>query len=76
MFDNLSDKLDKAFHILKGTENMKVVAENFKRSTSYLMPMWISKDFTTRVKRKSTGQNVLHYFAARTVIGKVGQRWT
>jgi signal recognition particle subunit SRP54 len=65
MFDNLSDKLDKALHLLKGhgkitdvkvADTLKVVRRalldadvNFK----------IAKDFTTRVKDKAIGENVL-----------------
>ncbi|MDA8917751.1 signal recognition particle protein [Flavobacteriaceae bacterium] len=65
MFDSLSSKLDKAFQVLKGhgkiteinvTETLKEVRRalldadvNFK----------IAKDFTTRVKEKALGQDVL-----------------
>lgn len=65
MFDNLSDKLDKAFHILKGHGKITEinVAETLKEVRRALLDadvnFKIAKDFTTRVKEKAIGQNVL-----------------
>jgi signal recognition particle GTPase len=44
MFDNLSDKLDKAFHILKGHGKItEVNVETLKEVRFYLTPMLILK---------------------------------
>jgi signal recognition particle subunit SRP54 len=65
MFDNLSDKLDKAFHILKGHGKITEVnvAETLKEVRRALLDadvnFKIAKDFTTRVKEKAIGQDVL-----------------
>jgi signal recognition particle subunit SRP54 len=65
MFDNLSSKLDKAFHILKGHGKITEVnvAETMKEVRRALLDadvnFKIAKDFTTRVKDKAIGQNVL-----------------
>jgi signal recognition particle subunit SRP54 len=65
MFDNLSDKLDKALHILKGHGKITEVnvAETLKEVRRALLDadvnFKIAKDFTTRVKEKAIGQNVL-----------------
>lgn len=65
MFNNLSDKLDKAFHILKGHGKITEVnvAETLKEVRKALLDadvnFKIAKDFTTRVKDKAIGQNVL-----------------
>lgn len=65
MFDNLSDKLDKAFHILKGHGKITEVnvADTLKEVRRALLDadvnFKIAKDFTTRVKEKAIGQNVL-----------------
>ncbi|NHM06344.1 signal recognition particle protein [Flavobacterium sp. CYK-4] len=65
MFDNLSDKLDKAFHILKGHGKITEinVAETLKEVRRALLDadvnFKIAKEFTTRVKDKAIGQNVL-----------------
>jgi len=65
MFDNLSDKLDKAFHILKGHGKITEVnvAETLKEVRRALLDadvnFKIAKDFTTKVKDKAIGQNVL-----------------
>jgi signal recognition particle subunit SRP54 len=65
MFDNLSDKLDKAFHILKGHGKITDVnvADTLKEVRRALLDadvnFKIAKDFTTRVKEKAIGQNVL-----------------
>ena len=65
MFHNLSDKLDKAFHILKGHGKITEVnvAETLKEVRRALLDadvnFKIAKDFTTKVKEKAIGQNVL-----------------
>jgi signal recognition particle subunit SRP54 len=65
MFDNLSDKLDKAFKILKGQGKITEinVAETLKEVRKALLDadvnFKIAKDFTDRVKEKALGQNVL-----------------
>ncbi|AXT53013.1 signal recognition particle protein [Aquimarina sp. BL5] len=65
MFDNLSDKLDKALHILKGHGQITEVnvAETLKEVRRALVDAdvnyKIAKDFTATVKQKALGQNVL-----------------
>ena len=65
MFNNLSDKLDKAFHILKGHGKITEVnvAETLKEVRRALLDadvnFKIAKDFTTKVKEKAIGSNVL-----------------
>ncbi len=65
MFDNLSDKLDKALHLLKGHGSITEVnvAETLKEVRRALLDadvnFKIAKDFTTAVKDKALGQNVL-----------------
>jgi signal recognition particle subunit SRP54 len=65
MFDNLSEKLDKAFHILKGHGKITEinVAETLKEVRRALLDadvnFKIAKDFTSKVKDKAIGQNVL-----------------
>ena len=65
MFDNLSEKLDKAFHTLKGHGKITEinVAETLKEVRRALLDadvnFKIAKDFTTKVKDKAIGENVL-----------------
>lgn len=65
MFNNLTDKLDKAFHVLKGHGKITEinVAETLKEVRRALLDadvnFKIAKDFTSRVKEKAMGQNVL-----------------
>lgn len=65
MFDNLSEKLDKALHTLKGHGKITEinVAETLKEVRRALLDadvnFKIAKDFTTKVKDKAIGQNVL-----------------
>lgn len=65
MFNNLSEKLDKAFHILKGHGKITEVnvADTLKEVRRALLDadvnFKIAKDFTTRVKEKAMGQDVL-----------------
>jgi signal recognition particle subunit SRP54 len=65
MFNSLSDKLDKALHILKGHGKITEVnvADTLKEVRRALLDAdvnyKIAKDFTTTVKEKAIGQNVL-----------------
>jgi len=65
MFSSLSDKLDKALHVLKGHGKITEVnvAETLKEVRRALLDadvnFKIAKDFTTRVKEKAIGENVL-----------------
>ncbi len=65
MFNNLSEKLDKAFHILKGHGKITEVnvADTLKEVRRALLDadvnFKIAKDFTTKVKEKAIGQDVL-----------------
>ena len=65
MFDNLSDKLDKALHVLKGHGQITEinVAETLKEVRRALLDadvnFKIAKNFTNVVKEKALGQNVL-----------------
>jgi len=65
MFNNLSEKLDKALHVLKGHGSITEVnvAETLKEVRRALLDadvnFKIAKEFTKRVKEKALGQNVL-----------------
>lgn len=65
MFENLSDKLDRALQVLKGRGQITEinVAETTKEIRRALLDAdvnyKIAKDFTTKVKNKAIGQNVL-----------------
>jgi len=65
MFNNLSDKLDKALHVLKGHGKITEVnvAETLKEVRRALLDadvnFKIAKEFTNRVKEKALGANVL-----------------
>ena len=65
MFNNLSEKLDKALHVLKGHGSITEVnvAETLKEVRRALLDadvnFKIAKDFTTTIKEKALGQNVL-----------------
>ncbi len=65
MFDSLSDKLDKALHVLKGHGQITEVnvAETLKEVRRALVDAdvnyKIAKDFTNVVKEKALGQDVL-----------------
>jgi signal recognition particle subunit SRP54 len=65
MFSNLSEKLDKALHTLKGHGKISEinVAETLKEVRRALLDadvnFKIAKDFTTKVKEKAIGQDVL-----------------
>ncbi|MCC7502927.1 MAG: signal recognition particle protein, partial [Flavobacteriales bacterium] len=65
MFENLSDKLERAFKVLKGQGQITEinVAETMKEVRRALLDADVNyktaKDFTDRVKAKALGQNVL-----------------
>ncbi len=65
MFNNLSEKLDKALHVLKGYGRISEinVAETLKEVRRALLDAdvnyKIAKEFTNKVKEKALGQNVL-----------------
>jgi len=65
MFDNLSEKLDKALHVLKGQGSITEVnvAETLKEVRRALLDadvnFKIAKEFTNKVKQEALGQNVL-----------------
>jgi signal recognition particle subunit SRP54 len=65
MFDSLSSKLDKAFQVLKGHGKITEinVAETLKEVRRALLDadvnFKIAKEFTTKVKEKALGQDVL-----------------
>ena len=65
MFQNLSEKLDKAFSVLKGHGKISEinVAETLKEVRRALLDADVSfkiaKEFTTKVKEKAIGQDVL-----------------
>jgi|TARA_B110000977_G_scaffold197358_1_gene279716 signal recognition particle subunit SRP54 len=65
MFNNLSEKLDKALHVLKGHGRISEinVAETLKEVRRALLDAdvnyKIAKEFTNKVKEKAIGQNVL-----------------
>src|SRR5690606_14393973 len=65
MFDNLSEKLDKAFHVLKGHGQISEVnvAETVKEIRRALVDADVSykiaKDVTGRIKDEALGQKVL-----------------
>jgi signal recognition particle subunit SRP54 len=65
MFNNLSEKLDKALHLLKGQGSITEVnvAETLKEVRRALLDadvnFKIAKEFTNKVKQDALGQNVL-----------------
>ncbi len=65
MFENLSEKLDKAFSVLKGHGKITEinVAETLKEVRKALLDADVSykiaKDFTKKVKNQALGQDVL-----------------
>jgi signal recognition particle subunit SRP54 len=77
MFGGLQDKLDKAFHTLKGHGQISEinVAETVKEIRRALLDADVSfkiaKDFTTTVKEKAIGQNVLTSLKPGQVLTKI-----
>ncbi|WP_019038997.1 signal recognition particle protein [Psychroflexus tropicus] len=77
MFDSLSDKLDKAFHVLKGHGQITEVnvAETLKEVRRALVDadvnFKIAKEFTNLVKEKALGQNVLKSLKPNQLMVKI-----
>lgn len=75
MFDNLSEKLDKALHVLKGHGQITEinVAETLKEIRRALLDadvnFKIAKEFTNRVKRKGNRRKRTYYLAAGATNG-------
>lgn len=79
MFESLSNKLDKAFQVLKGHGKITEinVAETLKEVRRALLDadvnFKIAKDFTTRVKEKALGQKVLTSLKPGQLLVKIVQ---
>ncbi len=77
MFENLQDKLDRAFKVLKGQGNITEinVAETMKEIRKALLDADVNfktaKTFTDGVKEKALGQNVLRTIAPGQLLTKI-----
>jgi signal recognition particle subunit SRP54 len=77
MFENLSEKFDRAFKVLKGHGHITEinVAESLKEVRKALLDadvnFKIAKDFTDQVKEKALGQNVLTSVAPGQLMVKI-----
>lgn len=77
MFENLSDKLDRAFKVLKGHGTITDIniAETLKEVRRALLDAdvnyKIAKSFTDRIKEKALGQNVLTAVAPGQLMVKI-----
>jgi signal recognition particle subunit SRP54 len=77
MFENLSDKLERAFKVLKGQGQITEinVAETTKEIRRALLDADVNfktaKDFTDRVKAKALGQNVLMSVSPGQLLTKI-----
>jgi len=77
MFDSLSDRLDRAFKIIKGEGRISEInlAETLKEVRRALLDAdvnyKIAKDFTNTVKEKALGQNVLTSIKPNEMIIKI-----
>jgi len=77
MFNNLSDKLDKAFHVLKGHGKITEVnvAETLKEVRRALLDADVSykvaKQFTDTVKEKALGENVINSVSPNQLMVKI-----
>ncbi|MBL8000820.1 MAG: signal recognition particle protein [Flavobacteriales bacterium] len=77
MFENLSDKLERAFKVLKGQGQISEinVAETVKEIRRALLDADVNyktaKDFTDRVKTKALGQNVLTSISPGQLLTKI-----
>ncbi|MFN8407348.1 MAG: signal recognition particle protein [Sphingobacteriaceae bacterium] len=77
MFENLQDKLDRAFKVLKGQGNITEinVAETVKEIRKALLDADVNyktaKSFTDSVKEKAIGQNVLKSIAPGQLLTKI-----
>lgn len=77
MFDNLSDKLDRAFKVLKGHGKISEinVSETVKEIRKALLDAdvnyKVAKEFTDRVKEQALGQNVLTSISPGQLLTKI-----
>jgi signal recognition particle subunit SRP54 len=77
MFENLSDKFERAFKVLKGQGSITEinVAETLKEVRRALLEADVNfktaKDFTTTVKEKALGQNVLTSVSPGQLLTKI-----
>jgi signal recognition particle subunit SRP54 len=77
MFENLSEKFDRAFKVLKGQGKITEinVAETVKEIRKALLDAdvnyKIAKDFTDRVKEKALGENVLTAVSPGQLLTKI-----
>lgn len=77
MFESLSNKLDRAFKVLKGQGYITEinVAETMKEVRKALLDAdvnyKIAKDFTDNVKKKALGQNVLKAVSPSQLLVKI-----
>lgn len=77
MFDNLSEKLDRAFKVLKGHGKISEinVSETVKEIRKALLDAdvnyKVAKEFTDRVKEKALGQNVLTSISPGQLLTKI-----
>ena len=77
MFENLSDKLDRAFKVLKGQGKVTEinVAETLKEVRRALLDADVNyktaKEFTNTVKEKALGQNVINSISPNQLLVKI-----
>ncbi len=77
MFENLSEKFDRAFKVLKGHGQITEinVAETLKEVRRALLEADVNfktaKDFSTKVKEKALGQNVLNSISPGQLLVKI-----
>ena len=77
MFENLTDKLERAFKVLKGQGQITEinVAETLKEVRRALLDADVNfktaKEFTNRVKEKALGQNVLNSLSPNQLMVKI-----
>ena len=77
MFDNLTDKIDRAFKVLKGQGQITEinVAETLKEVRKALLDadvnFKIAKAFTDRVKEKALGQDVINSISPGQLLIKI-----
>ncbi len=79
MFENLSDKFDRAFKVLKGQGQISEinVAETLKEVRRALLDADVNfktaKDFTNKLKEKALGQDVLNSISPSQLLVKITQ---
>ena len=75
MFENLSERLDRSFKLLKGEGKITEinVAETLKDVRKALLDAdvnyKVAKQFTDTVKEKALGQNVLPFLVGKVLLG-------